>query len=207
MAKLHNGLKIGHIVLIEIVRRNKVSQATWKCKCICGLEFERCDTVLLEAIRNDTASSCGCQTELTRRQSGTSRYKKRYTELSQKYPEPHPKRRRGSYAVTIISEMKNSIKTRGKEWQLDDLAAFELCLQPCYYCGLEADFPITRNGLDRVDNNKHYTPDNVVPCCITCNRAKMSQTLEEFKLWIIKVYNQLNFSNSLHNLSNTTPSP
>ena len=27
-------------------------------------------------------------------------------------------------------------------------------------------------GLDRVDSNKGYTDDNVVPCCGSCNQLK-----------------------------------
>ena len=47
------------------------------------------------------------------------------------------------------------------------------------------------NGLDRVDNNKGYTIDNVVPCCKRCNYAKNNQTPREFKEWVKKVYNKM----------------
>jgi hypothetical protein len=48
--------------------------------------------------------------------------------------------------------------------------------KPCYYCGMD----ITTIGLDRVDNAKGYTIDNVVPCCEWCNRQKLGYTQEEF---------------------------
>lgn len=42
--------------------------------------------------------------------------------------------------------------------------------QPCYYCG----HPLNETGigLDRLDSDRGYVLDNVVPCCGTCNMAK-----------------------------------
>lgn len=41
--------------------------------------------------------------------------------------------------------------------------------KPCYYCG-ETDW--LKLGCDRIDNTKPHTPDNVVPCCHSCNCHK-----------------------------------
>jgi hypothetical protein len=41
----------------------------------------------------------------------------------------------------------------------------------CHYC----EEPLQEKsggGLDRKDSTLHYTKDNVVPCCINCNRMK-----------------------------------
>lgn len=46
----------------------------------------------------------------------------------------------------------------------------------CFYCGDE----IRTIGLDRIDNSKGYTPDNIAPCCLTCNRMKMTMGQKEF---------------------------
>jgi len=43
------------------------------------------------------------------------------------------------------------------------------------------------NGLDRVDSSKHYTLDNVVPCCTVCNRAKSNLTVADFYDWIAQL--------------------
>lgn len=48
--------------------------------------------------------------------------------------------------------------------------------KPCYYCGDE----ILTIGLDRVNNNDHYTVSNVVPCCRECNWMKSDMTQEDF---------------------------
>jgi len=53
----------------------------------------------------------------------------------------------------------------------------------CYYCGAKPRFiklctSSTRgaymNGIDRYDNTRGYDPDNIVPCCTSCNFFKKS---------------------------------
>jgi len=43
------------------------------------------------------------------------------------------------------------------------------------------------NGIDRLDNNKSHTKDNIVPCCKYCNFAKGNLLLEDFNNWIIRI--------------------
>jgi len=88
----------------------------------------------------------------------------------------------------------------------DDYIA--LCSQPCHYCGLEyhgeladlacytvksgrtvTDTVIKFNGLDRIDSNKGYFKDNVVPCCKFCNMAKNTMSQKEFSTWLKRTYN------------------
>lgn len=68
----------------------------------------------------------------------------------------------------------------------------------CFYCNdiPKMKFKVTRgngyylyNSLDRVDNNKGYELDNVVPCCDMCNRAKLDYTIDEFKQWVKRLFN------------------
>ena len=47
----------------------------------------------------------------------------------------------------------------------------------CYLCGTTA----LRLSLDRVDNLRGYTIDNVAACCSPCNASKGDSTLEEWK--------------------------
>lgn len=90
----------------------------------------------------------------------------------------------------------------------------ELSQLPCHYCGdppsnrfnkyLTKDGKLTNlevseewaqqayfdyNGLDHVDSSLPHNEDNVVPCCIDCNRAKHNMSLKKFLKWIEKVYN------------------
>ena len=51
--------------------------------------------------------------------------------------------------------------------------------EPCFYCEDEAD----NRGLDRIDNAKGHTLDNVVACCYMCNSTRMAEfTHDEMKL-------------------------
>ena len=44
------------------------------------------------------------------------------------------------------------------------------------------------NGVDRVDNEKGYTVENSVPCCLHCNFAKAQMTQDQFRDLIINIY-------------------
>ncbi len=59
----------------------------------------------------------------------------------------------------------------------------------CYYCGTQlTDIP--GYSLDRIDNNKHYTLENVIPCCGFCNGIKSNRlTLEETKIAVEAILN------------------
>jgi hypothetical protein len=45
-----------------------------------------------------------------------------------------------------------------------------MLMRVCEYC--RGDLSPTGHGLDRKDSSKGYTNDNVVPCCVSCNRIK-----------------------------------
>lgn len=75
-----------------------------------------------------------------------------------------------------------------------------LCQQNCYYCGSIPSNLITYrgqnsftfryfmySGLDRINNDIGYTRQNVVPCCIICNRAKNSMPFKDFIDWLNKL--------------------
>jgi len=46
----------------------------------------------------------------------------------------------------------------------------------CYFCGGE----IKTIGLDRIDNNKGYSIDNLKSCCKVCNRMKGKMSYPNF---------------------------
>ena len=75
-----------------------------------------------------------------------------------------------------FSEYKSGAKQRGIEFHLT-MEQFESFWQkPCEYCGAE----IETIGLDRLDSDGHYTMNNVVSCCWSCNKEKGKKTLEEW---------------------------
>ena len=59
----------------------------------------------------------------------------------------------------------------------------ELTELPCYYCGMDLS---DKNGarLDRIDSNKGYIIQNVVPCCRRCNVAKNDMSIADYVTWL-----------------------
>ena len=51
------------------------------------------------------------------------------------------------------------------------------------------DEPYKYSGIDRVNSEKGYVKNNVVPCCKVCNIAKHNMSQNDFFNWINKVYN------------------
>ena len=49
------------------------------------------------------------------------------------------------------------------EWMKENMTN-----SPCFYCETKDD-PI---GLDRLDNSKGHSEENVVPCCKICNKSR-----------------------------------
>ena len=67
----------------------------------------------------------------------------------------------------MISAYKCKDKKRNFICDLDFDFVDKLTNKPCIYCG------DTHNiGLDRIDNSKGHTKDNVVPCCVECNTVR-----------------------------------
>lgn len=65
---------------------------------------------------------------------------------------------------------KAGAKRRGLEWTLTREEYSALLDLPCYYCrDYFARTLQTGVGLDRIDNFKGYTADNVLRCCWHCN--------------------------------------
>lgn len=61
-----------------------------------------------------------------------------------------------------------------------------LLSMPCYYC--HNLFENGCRGIDRLNSSLHYTKNNSVPCCKTCNLLKNSLTLKEFQDKITFIY-------------------
>ena len=62
---------------------------------------------------------------------------------------------------------------------------------PCYLCGKEVSDRHS-NGIDRFDNTKGYTLDNIRSCCGICNYMKKNYEYEEVikKFGLIYIYQQ-----------------
>lgn len=79
-------------------------------------------------------------------------------------------------------------KKRGIHFALSKTLFESLIVKPCFYCDDKKEGEV--HGIDRVDNQKGYIEENVVPCCETCNVLKGSQHPQEFidKMQAIHIY-------------------
>ena len=71
---------------------------------------------------------------------------------------------------SYIREYHNNAVKRGLEYSLTPEEFISLVEKPCHYCNYFKEGEV--NGIDRVNNDKGYFKDNVVPCCELCNKIK-----------------------------------
>lgn len=99
----------------------------------------------------------------------------------------------------VMKRIKSDAARAGREFDLSLEQIKTLIHSPCHYCGgrnrntinvkskVKGQYLIKGfkyNGLDRKHNDVGYVIDNVVPCCVICNRAKNSMDYEAFLQWI-----------------------
>jgi hypothetical protein len=77
---------------------------------------------------------------------------------------------------SIFGRYQQRAKLRGIVFKLTFAEFMKFWQVPCSYCLTQ----ISTIGIDRVDNNLGYLPSNVVSCCITCNRMKLTSCRDEF---------------------------
>ena len=180
------GKKFGRLTAIKRVPNDKWGNIMWLCKCNCGTEIITREG----SLRSGHTRSCGC---LRRENARMGKNRKLSPKLANK------KRTFDIY--------KHSAKKRGYKFELTEEQFIGITQKDCFYCGTRPNNIAKRillnqrkdsddfiyNGIDRVDNTKDYTIDNVVPCCKICNFAKRNMSLKDFKNWIERVYNKMFF--------------
>jgi hypothetical protein len=169
------------VIRSELRGKNKV----YICLCKCGKE-----KVFWKKSAIDRQKSCGCLID----DAGLS----------------------GKQRRSMLSRMqgyKNGAKKRNFVWQLTYSQFVEIATKNCFYCGSDPkvwdcmtnspslkkdspnvnpdDYKIKFTGIDRFDSKKGYTLDNVVPCCVFCNRSKNDLSFDVFKEKIEKTYKWL----------------
>lgn len=143
----------------------------WNCICDCGIEKKIRGTHLTHG----KIISCGCSKRerrcvLTKQTEGIL----------------------GLY-TPIYRYYWHSAKRRGLEFNLPLEFFLQQIQARCFYCG---DNPNNKckqtnvfySGLDRINNNKGYILDNIVPCCITCNIMKRNMDQIQFLSQVKKIY-------------------
>lgn len=177
------GDRIGNFIVLrdEYIGKNR----TWICECKCGAEkrFWKLSSISRQ-------KSCGCLID----EVGLN----------------------GKQRRSMISRMcsyRSGARSRGLEWNLSYLDFVKVATGRCFYCNADPkkwdcasnapsvrkdcpnvnpkDYEIRFNGIDRLNNKIGYLPDNVVPCCTKCNRAKSDMTFDEFLNHVEKMHTWL----------------
>ncbi len=183
MAGLGRGVKIDltgkRFNFLLVIKRGKPKTAkqtnhiyeTWECLCDCGNQILITGKQLKRGQK-----SCGCH------------------KLDGQF------RKMSSDEDINIKKLINSYKTKKKKYTLTWTLSFEeaksLFLAPCFYCGALPErevqaysnvIPSKVNGIDRIDSSQGYHTNNVVPCCMICNRAKMDMPQNAFLQYLNKL--------------------
>lgn len=175
------GQRFGRLIVIELADKRTTGRAVWRCKCDCGSIKEIVGT----SLTSGNTKSCGC-------------YNK---EIASKQAKLHVKPKGQSSRNYLYSNYRSTAKRRNLEFSLSTEEFETLTKGNCYYCDNPPSQIINQmnlngnyiyNGIDRIDSSKGYTLDNCVPCCKTCNTAKLIMTQTEFFRWVTKVYNHIN---------------
>lgn len=179
------GMLFDNLTVIKFyskIYQNKV-EAHWLCQCKCGKQkIIRASKLHSKDTRSCGGVRCKIQTPKSRKLLSGEAAKNK-----------------------VISNYRIHARTRCFEFLLTHDEILLLFKNNCFYCGsepssvstikmrkLKFDVPeygdFIYNGIDRIDNSKGYTTDNVVSCCGECNRMKSNQTILEFMNRIKRIY-------------------
>lgn len=165
------GNKFNKLTVIKQLNEKKRNNKLYLCKCDCG----NIKKVSSWNLKSGSVKSCGCISNINKYKDKNMRAKKECFRLYR----------------------KRSANTN-KEFNLTFEKFMELTSQNCFYCGCKPSNIVKNNvgfykynGLDRIDNNKGYIENNVVPCCKYCNSGKNDKTIEDFTTWVDRLYTNL----------------
>lgn len=185
------GIRTANAVAIRDTGKSAYKSAIWVMRCdFCGEEFE----ASASAIRSGHAAHkcAGWRTWMNKRLQ------------KKKMRKPGPRLVNSQAHVNVVfANYVAGAKRRGIAMDLTMEQFRSLIEQPCFYCGAD---PFTRrtniglagsfawNGIDRFDNTVGYVPDNCVPCCPRCNRAKGTMNGDDFISWVRTICHHLESS-------------
>lgn len=98
----------------------------------------------------------------------------------------------------LYNNLIASSKRVGRIVELSLEQATSLYKSNCYYCNrtpsnlykstTRTKHQVSYTGIDRKDSARGYELNNVVPCCYSCNRAKMDLSQDEFYKLVSDIY-------------------
>jgi hypothetical protein len=89
-----------------------------------------------------------------------------------------------------FGQYKRGAKNRNIEFNLTQEEFKEITSKVCIYCGLYSGIG-DYCGIDRINSDRAYVKDNIVPCCNTCNMMKGTMSKEDFIYKIKNIYENI----------------
>jgi hypothetical protein len=176
-----NNLKGQRFGRLKVISRstNASRRVTWLCQCDCGKN----KIINASNLTTGRSASCGClRVEISKKKLKAVK---------------RTKFDKGESSLNVVFyRYKYQAKRRGIEFNLTRDQFKVLTKEVCHYCGVlpEKSFKGHRsngeyvyNGIDRINSDKDYTLDNVVPCCETCNKAKLHLSYDIFLNWVRRI--------------------
>lgn len=158
-------------VRVPNCRGGRQRDAKYLCDCDCG----RTSTPTATSLKTGNSKSCGIC------------YKLQYCVPDSAFKRAYRTYRRNARAKKI-------------KFAITFAEFLFLTKQPCHYCGSapsvnsysdDAKVKNPMNGVDRIDSSQGYFLLNCVPCCTTCNLAKLDTNIAEFMAWIQRVHTHM----------------
>lgn len=143
------GMRFGRLTVLQRDRCSRWGEVIWKCRCDCGKET----AVVGSSLRKGYTQSCGClrsesvsMAQATHRQTKTKLYNV-WTHMIQRCYNPKhvAYKRYGGRGITVCEEWRNSFLIFQK-WAMEN--------------GYDENAPFHQCTIDRIDNDRGYSPDN-----------------------------------------------
>ena len=170
----------GRLTVIKDSGKRVQRHIVWLCRCQCGKEV----FIHSQSLQRGMTKSCGClKKEILTSDSFRAKLRLPLGQASRN---------------DLYASYRASARDRNLSFEITKDQFFSLTDSNCFYCNSKpssvrknkndsGDYQY--NGIDRIDNTKGYTLDNVVTCCKICNYAKNALSVNEFKSWAINIYN------------------
>lgn len=147
------------------------------------LQFKKLNGICYDCERKAINGKSRCLIHLKTNKNSVKKYKKTDNGILLKRKlDKNLKRRKRRRTTYRFKYVKSHVLRKGKKWDITEKDWYNIINKPCYYCYLPNDVE-TGRGLDRLDNSKDYTLDNVVSCCALCNSTRGNRfSVNEMKL-------------------------
>lgn len=143
------GQRFGRLVVIERAGSDKHNRAVWKCQCDCG----EVRVQYSGNLRSGLVNSCGCLRAERNKERNTTHGKSKnrlycvWIDMKKRCYNPitHNYHRYGGRGITVCDEWKNDFQAF-YDWAMAN--------------GYDENAPKGQCTIDRIDNDKCYSPDN-----------------------------------------------